>query len=66
VFASGAMGNAAILPSSGEIYAPFASTVVTTFPTGHAFGVKSADGLEMLIHIGIDAANSRARGSPVR
>jgi PTS system beta-glucosides-specific IIC component len=63
VFASGAMGNGVgILPSSGEIYTPFAGTVVTVFPTGHAFGVKSADGVEVLIHIGIDTVQLEGKG----
>jgi beta-glucoside PTS system EIICBA component len=63
VFASGAMGKGVgILPSSGEIYAPFAGTVVTAFPTGHAFGVKSADGVEALIHIGIDTVQLDGKG----
>jgi PTS system beta-glucosides-specific IIC component len=63
VFASGAMGNGVgIVPSSGEIYTPLAGTVVTAFPTGHAFGVKSADGVEVLIHIGIDTVQLEGKG----
>ncbi|MGC3994641.1 MAG: beta-glucoside-specific PTS transporter subunit IIABC [Propionicimonas sp.] len=63
VFASGALGNGlGIVPSDGRVYAPFAGTVVTAFPTGHAFGVKSPDGVEALIHIGIDTVQLEGKG----
>jgi PTS system beta-glucosides-specific IIC component len=54
-FADGALGQGvAIQPRSGAVYAPFAGTVVAAFPTGHAFGLRHADGTEVLIHIGLD------------
>ena len=54
-FADGSLGDGvAILPRSGAVYAPFAATVVAAFPTGHAVGLRHADGAEILIHIGID------------
>ncbi len=63
VFASGALGKGiGIVPSSGKVYSPFAGTVVTAFPTGHAFGIKSADGVEALIHIGIDTVQLNGKG----
>ncbi len=63
VFASGALGNGVgIVPDNGRFYAPFAGTVVTAFPTGHAFGIKSADGVEVLIHIGIDTVQLEGKG----
>jgi PTS system beta-glucosides-specific IIC component len=63
VFASGALGKGiGIVPSHGQVYAPFAGTVVTAFPTGHAFGIKSADGVEVLIHIGIDTVQLEGKG----
>jgi len=63
VFASGALGNGiGIVPDHGQFYAPFAGTVVTAFPTGHAFGIKSADGIEVLIHIGIDTVQLEGKG----
>ncbi|MCW5953518.1 MAG: beta-glucoside-specific PTS transporter subunit IIABC [Propionibacteriaceae bacterium] len=63
VFASGALGNGlGIVPSNGQFYAPFAGTVATAFPTGHAFGIKSPDGVEVLIHIGIDTVQLDGKG----
>lgn len=54
-FADGSLGDGvAILPRSGAVYAPFDATVVAAFPTGHAVGLRHADGAEMLIHIGLD------------
>ncbi|BDV32098.1 beta-glucoside-specific PTS transporter subunit IIABC [Microbacterium terricola] len=54
-FADGSLGQGvAIQPRSGAVYAPFDGTVVAAFPTGHAIGLRHADGAELLIHIGID------------
>lgn len=54
-FADGSLGHGvAIRPRTGALYAPFSGTVVAAFPTGHAVGLRSADGAEVLIHIGID------------
>ena len=55
VFAGGTLGKGvAIIPRVGALYAPFDAVVVAVFPTGHAIGLKHADGAEALIHIGID------------
>ncbi len=54
-FADGSLGQGlAIRPRSGALFAPFDATVVAAFPTGHALGLRHADGAELLIHIGID------------
>lgn len=55
VFAGGVLGKgAAIVPSSGAVYAPFDGVVAAAFPTGHAIGLRHAHGAEVLIHIGVD------------
>jgi len=55
VFASESMGKGiAIEPEIGEAVSPFKGEVVTVFPTGHAVGLKSDTGIEVLIHIGLD------------
>jgi len=55
VFASGAMGSGvAVDPSAGKVFAPFDGKVVAVLPSKHAVGLISDDGVEVLIHIGID------------
>ena len=44
----------AIVPSDGKFYAPCDGDLIALFPTGHAFCINSADGAEVLVHIGID------------
>lgn len=54
-FADGSLGKGvAIRPTSGAVYAPFDATVVAAFPTGHAVGLRGVDGVELLIHVGLD------------
>ena len=55
VFASGAMGNGAVVfPTDGAVYSPVNGTVSMLFDTKHAIGLVSDDGIEVLIHIGVD------------
>lgn len=46
-----------IIPSSDDVFAPIACEVVMLFPTKHAIGLKTANGIEIMIHIGIDTVN---------
>jgi PTS system glucose-specific IIA component len=56
VFAEKMLGDGiAIEPSLGEIRAPIDGVVKALFPTGHAVGILTADGVEILIHIGIES-----------
>ena len=62
-FASAAMGDGlAILPSEGKIYAPLDGTAEAVFPTGHAVGLVTEAGREILIHIGIDTVQLDGKG----
>ena len=55
VFASRALGEGVgVVPSEGTIVSPAAGKIITVAKTGHAFGVKTDDGVEILIHVGID------------
>lgn len=57
-FASGIIGKGtAIIPTKGQIIAPFDGVIDAFFDTGHAIGLKSNEGIEMLIHVGIDTVN---------
>lgn len=62
-FASESMGKGfAIIPEDGQVVAPFDGEVVALFPTKHAIGLKRVDGLEILIHVGIDSVNLNGEG----
>ena len=61
-FASGAMGKGiAVYPKVGEIVAPEDCTVTALYPTLHAMGIKLDNGIELLIHIGIDTVNLQGK-----
>ena len=63
VFSQGIMGNGfAVELTSGTVRAPFSGEVTVAFPTGHAIGMKRADGLEVLIHIGMDTVELNGKG----
>nr|WP_211161945.1 glucose PTS transporter subunit IIA [Heyndrickxia coagulans] len=54
-FSSGMLGKGVgIKPSVGKLFAPVSGTVTAVFPSGHAIGITSTTGIQILIHIGID------------
>lgn len=58
VFSSRAMGDGlAVYPSNGELFSPVDGKIVTVFPTGHAIGIETSLGTEILIHIGLDTVD---------
>ena len=62
-FASGVLGDGVgILPSAGEVVAPFDGTISTTAQTGHAVGLSGPGGVEMLIHVGVDTVEMKGDG----
>lgn len=63
VFSSGAMGQGiAVKPSQGVVYAPADAEVTIAFATGHAYGLKTTNGAEILIHVGIDTVTMNGEG----
>lgn len=63
VFSSGAMGQGiAVKPSQDVVYAPADAEVTIVFPTGHAYGLRTANGAEILIHVGIDTVSMNGEG----
>lgn len=63
VFASGALGKGlAIEPTIGELRAPADGVIATIFPTGHAVGMTTESGAEILMHIGMDTVELEGQG----
>lgn len=64
VFAEGMAGEgAAIIPSSsGEAVAPVSGMLVKLFEGGHAFGIETDDGVELIVHLGLDTIEMRGEG----
>ena len=62
-FAKGLLGpGIGIEPADGLVVAPFDGTVTVAFPTGHAYGLKSASGVQVLIHVGMDTVKLDGKG----
>lgn len=67
VFSSGAMGKGvAIEPVDNKVYAPFNGTIEFIADTKHAIGLLSEDGVEVLIHVGMDTVKMEGRGFSVK
>ena len=63
VFASGAMGaGLAIIPEQDTVHSPVSGTVQVAMKTGHAYGLKTDSGVEVLVHIGIDTVQMKGEG----
>lgn len=63
VFSSKLVGDGiAFEPNKGIIYAPADGKIIQVFPSKHAIGFKTEEGLELLIHIGIDTVNMKGEG----
>lgn len=57
VFSGGIVGQGvAFIPEKGEVVSPVSGTIMIIYPTKHALGIKTAEGLEVLLHIGIDTS----------
>ncbi|MFD1406236.1 glucose PTS transporter subunit IIA [Robinsoniella peoriensis] len=62
-FSTGALGQGiAMIPKEGKLYAPVNGEIETFFPTGHAVGMVSEDGAEILIHVGMDTVQLNGKG----
>lgn len=63
VFSQGVLGpGCGIEPENGMVYAPFHGTVTQLADTRHAIGITSTDGIEVLIHVGIDTVDMNGKG----
>lgn len=67
VFASRALGEGVgIQPADSEVVAPVSGVLQTVAETGHAFGIKTDDGVEVLVHVGIDTVKMNGEGFDVK
>lgn len=63
VFSQKMMGEGiGFIPTNGEIYSPISGTVTQVFPTKHAIGLMTEDGLEFLLHIGLETVELNGEG----
>ena len=63
MFAKRLLGDGyAIKPQEGVIHAPLSGKITVAFPTGHAYGIETPTGLEILIHVGIDTVALNGEG----
>lgn len=63
MFSEKIMGDGIVIaPSDGEFISPVSGTVESVFPTGHAYGIRTVSGIEVLIHIGLDTVSLNGKG----
>jgi len=67
VFSEKMMGDGVVVKfpagtKTGSVFAPVGGELVTVFPTGHAYGIRTAEGVEILVHIGVDTVNLNGKG----
>lgn len=62
-FATGALGTGVgVVPTTGTVVAPVSGMVISVAKTGHAYGIKTDDGMEILVHIGVDTVKMKGTG----
>lgn len=67
VFSSKIMGEGiAFLPADGQVVSPCSGTLCAVYDTGHAYGIKRADGVEVLVHIGLETVTLNGKGFQVK
>lgn len=67
VFASESIGKGiAVIPDNGVLYAPADGVVSAIFPTGHAVGITTEEGAEILLHIGINTVELNGKGFAIK
>lgn len=63
VFSEGILGNGCgLIPSAEAMYAPISGTITAVAETKHAIGIESADGIEMLVHVGLETVSMNGKG----
>ncbi|MCT2347371.1 PTS glucose transporter subunit IIA [Bacillales bacterium AN1005] len=63
VFSSKLMGEGfAVLPSDGYVFSPIEGDVISIFNTKHAIGLRSKNGIEILVHMGLDTVELNGKG----
>ena len=63
VFSAGTLGDGVgIVPEGNEVYSPVSGTIVSAMKSGHAYGIKTEDGVEVLVHIGINTVKMKGEG----
>lgn len=63
VFSAGTLGDGVgIVPENNDVYSPVSGTIVSAMKTGHAYGIKTEDGVEVLVHIGINTVKMKGKG----